>query len=149
MSLLRVTPQVQLTFRCDTCGQLDVYENTRATPVHCGRPMAMLKHLWIGGDPGMTKLACLQLDRKLTPGGFAVSDKPWPAHWDPAYELWRFKDARIHGERLGWFGQVTLHWEWISPPGCSPRDGIAVTKEEAVSKLWTIINSIGKGLVAP
>ena len=148
MSLVRVTPQVKLTFRCDACGQLDVYEKPKAEPVHCGQSMALLKHLWIGGDPERMKLACLRLTAKFTAAGHRVTDRAWPAHWDPAYELWRFKDARIHGERIGWFGQDRLHWEWIMVPGCSPPDGIAVNKLEAVSKMWTIINSIGKGLVA-
>lgn len=147
MSLLRVTPQIQLTFRCDACGQLDVYEDARAAPVHCGQPMAHLKHLWIGGDPDRTRLACLRLTGKYTKAGWPVTDRAWPSHWDPAYELWRFKEARLHGERIGWFGKATLHWEWIMVPGCVPPDGIAVTKEDAVSKMWTIINSIGKGLV--
>ena len=147
MSLLRVTPQIQLTFRCDTCGQLDVYENVRAAPVHCGQAMAQLKHLWIGGDPDRVKLACLRLTGKYTKAGWPVTDRPWPLHWEPAYELWRFKEARLHGERIGWFGQAALNWEWIMVPGCTPPEGVAVTKEDAVSKMWTIINSIGKGLV--
>lgn len=140
---IHTSPQLQLLFRCNTCGQVDAYTQADATPAHCGHLMILQRPMFFGGDPNRRRLIMLQVKREFTPSGFPATDRDWPRHWNPAYELWHFKagEARTTGERLGWFGQGLLGWEWISMPGCTPREGVAASKEEAANRLWEIIQS--------
>lgn len=138
--IISTAPALRVTFRCQVCGQVDAYEDFRAEPMHCARPMRMLQHRFVGGDPNRTELQLLVLDREFSPCGFLVTNRPWPKHWDPAYELWCFRNGRIGGERIGWLGQGLVAWDFIMSPGCSPADGIAIDKDAAVSTMWGIIS---------
>lgn len=140
--LIRVTKTAQFMFRCDSCGQVDLYPSGSALPFHCSRSMALIKKMWFGGDEGEMRLSSLELDEKVSPLGFPITEKAWPSNWKPAYELWKLHHGRVKGERIGWYGKIELleAWEWIMVPGVSPQEGRSLSKIEAISVMWNAIN---------
>lgn len=140
---IKTTPTASFMFRCDGCGQIDLYATGSAIPFHCNRSMGLVKKLWFGGDKGDVHLSSIVLDEKVTPLGFFVSDRSWPSNWKPAFELWQLRHGRVKGERIGWYGKIEAleAWEFVMTAGVVPAEGRGLTKDSIISQMWSAINA--------
>ena len=147
MSEILVKKQYRHGFRCEACGQVDVYDSIFATPRHCGFEMRDLGVKVQSGDPNVIEIALLSIHRDRLPSGWTATEKDWPSWWLEAWELWRFSDGRNRGERVGWLGKTktmligTDKWEFVMVPGCHVKEGTARTRTECVAQMWGIINA--------
>ena len=134
-------PEPQLEYRCRKCSRVAGHQETVNTPepMCCGVAMVPCT---IHGDfskPG------LRVDVVQRTAGTPQHRPYWLETWE-VWFLWPGRDGTAAGdsEQIGWCGRMLGGtWEWVTMPGMSPPDGVAMNRTMAIEE---ILNAAAAGL---